>query len=256
MFGKTKICLLLLFSILLCYALMIPGNAIATELITEDLGAEQIEGLFASFEVERIEEQEVSVGFSCFDINDQGDYALGFSFPSKDYIQVFDANSNYKYGYQFNCQGAFCIGLEVDSFVIYDVRSELAVHINENGECCEIKCVPVISENISYRHQIMDARKKVGHNVTYMAEHSMSNSESVSFGTYPRLTRTDVDGKVTILFETKDYQGTIFAAAFLFLIIAMFAGGIVVLCIAKRKRNKIAWSEQAKSDKAIYKEQE
>ena len=239
---KMKRLWAILLVLLLSAALITPCNAIATELETEELDEERIAELMLLYQFERVDEQNFRHGFHCYSVNERGDYALGFDLDPNAYIQVYDAQGNYLYGYQFDSPKAFGIVLKNESFVIY--TTNIAIHLSENGDLLDMKLVPSSAENLYYRRNVITARKQIVNECVYMAEHSLSNSESILWSTYTRLVRTDADGKVTVLCEGTDYLSIVICCILSLPVVLTFVGGIVILHIV-RKRKKERKTRQA-----------
>lgn len=175
-----------------------------TEFETADISEEEIADIYSRLNLELINEPEVKYGFSCFDVNQFGDYALGFDGSEKDTILVYDSNGDYKYGFLFVDGGDFGVGWYANEVILYRVRSDLAILINDQGKCLGIKEIQNTLDNSHIWTNEVDANKRIKEDATYTAEHWLFNSELLHWGTYTRLVKTMPDGERIVLFDTTD----------------------------------------------------
>ena len=81
-----------------------------------------------------------SRGIQCFDVNEQGEIAIGFSGISsrKKYISIYDTEGNFLYGYSFQCSGSYLIEWDdKEQLAIYWLRSSVRATFDRNGKCIE-----------------------------------------------------------------------------------------------------------------------
>lgn len=219
-----KLFVLTLFVIL--FAMMIsPGYARNTGFECEDVDGESMDTIFKRFELEVIDEPIVTYGFSYFDVNEMGHYALGFNNVDKDMILVYDSDCTFLYGLSFIDNGAFGFEFDGSNIILYSVRSDLAVSVDKNGNCLDMKKVQSTPQNSDYWYEEVFANIRNINGATFTAEHWLFNHELLHWGRYPRLVKTMPDGERVVLFDTTENT----FAAIRFIII--FAGVLLLLTV-------------------------
>ena len=97
----------------------------------------------------------------CFDVSNNGYVAIGSESLPKKNISVYDEKGSFIYGYNFKSDGSFGVGWKNDFLVIYLVRENAAITINNNGDvllCEEIKdtaeTLPAHDPHEAYKYKI------------------------------------------------------------------------------------------------------
>lgn len=125
--------------VLFCSLFAVPCSAINTGFDIEDVNEDEMPVIFERFDLEMIDEPKITNGFSCFDVNEFGDYTLGFDIGNTDVILFCSSNGEYLYGFSVADNGAFGIEWDNENIIIYRVRSDLAVLIDKDGNCLDMK---------------------------------------------------------------------------------------------------------------------
>lgn len=187
----------------------------------EDVTEDEFSSVCTNLALSVIDEPDIDVGFCCFDVNESGDYALGFDLPLKDIILVYDSTGSYQYGFSFSDNGAFGLEWDNENIVIYRVRSDLAISVDSSGNILEMGIIPDTLENNEYWNNEVNANKRNVAGVTYTAEHWIANHEWLRWGAYPRLVKTMPDGERIVLFDQPAFS-VVTSVILVVLIIAAF----------------------------------
>jgi len=199
MILKKIMCLSIVLLLISMFA--IPCSAVNAGFSVSDISEDNIVTIFERFHIQSISEPDTKRRFSCFSVNDAGEYALGFDVGEEDIILVYDSDGSYLYGFSASSNGSFGIKLGNDSLTIYHVRSDLAVTIDKNGNCLDMKKIQNTSANNDYWNQVVFANRKCVNDTTFIAEHWLYNSESLRWGSYPRLVKELPGGERMVLFD-------------------------------------------------------
>lgn len=147
--------------------------------------------------------------FSCFDVSSSGKIALKTGGGETKEILVLNENGDFLYGFAVQTAGEVAVGWENDDVVIYFVRSDLAVAVNEQGDILSIQKIENTIENNTYWNQAVYAKKRVCGESTYV----MGNSNPVLrlFCTPSILQKIDSNGNRTVLYDAAHalYQGIV-----------------------------------------------
>lgn len=171
---KNFVVVFLIIVILLGCFLPLVCFADSSDLTFEEIASNEIPDIFQRMELESIEEAKATAGFSCFAVNENGDYALGYDIGSNDIIQVYNAENSYLYGFSCADNGAFELSWHDDGLIIYRVRSDLAVWIDEEGNCLGIKIVQNTTENGEYMRKVICGNSNCCNNCIYYDMHTVS----------------------------------------------------------------------------------
>ncbi len=182
---------------------------------------ENYEEIWGLISLKMILEHQGSKGFDAFDISESGCYALAFSGYLEDYVLVYDASGNYKYGFSMDINGRFGVKWDNDVLVLYLVASDIAIWVDEEGNCLDIKRYEYSNEISTWYRKDLFANVRELNGVTYNARNAHFNSPLVQAGSYTKLVKIMPDGEEIILFERSGNAEKI-AALILTLIIAVY----------------------------------
>lgn len=225
----------LVVSFLLCFILILTGLpcfAMNTGFDLSDKSEEEIAAIVSRLDIELIDEPEIKTGFSCFDVNEFGDYALGFDRSEKDILLTYNAEGEYLYGFSFADNGGFGIEWDGNDIIVYSVRSDLAILIDKQGRCLDIKEIQNTSQNNEYWRKEVNANIRTVNGATFTAEHGLVNSELLHWGTYLCLVKTTPSGERMILFDVTA-NAIALTIIILFVVVILFTVVILVVCRVK-----------------------
>lgn len=173
----------------------------------------------------------------CFDVSDKGLIAVGISEDIKKYINVYDNDGIFKYGYSFEIYGTFGIEFDNDNIIIYTVRGDKAYLIDKKGNCLEICDILNNSENNSYWNNVVFARLKESDGNKYYLSKNKSLLGIFS-SSYSQLIKRDSNGDKTVLLDASNENNTYIIVISIMVIIVMCVLIMVV---------KYFWSQRTKS---------
>jgi len=175
--------------------------AMDTGFLTDDIAAEDIELIFNKIELTAIVQPDTFSGFSCFAVNEYGDYALGFDQNEIDTVLVYSADGTFRYGFTFSNSGSLGLELDQENVILYFVRSDLAVSVDQNGNCLDAKIIQNTSQNQDYWNGEVFANKRTVNDSVFTAKHWLFNNEHLHWGKYTRLVKLLPDGEEIILYD-------------------------------------------------------
>lgn len=143
----------------------------------------------------------------CFDVSDSGQIAVGVSSGGNKYVYVFDSDGQFDRGYSFTCDGMFLLGWNSDNVLIYLVRGNYEISINDQGLVSEVRKIEGTTENDAYWRKIMNAKTKTVGEKEYLLKNNK------------------------MIVKTKDSETIIYDASKVFFLRNVFIAVIVVLVL-------------------------
>ena len=207
-------------------------SALNTGVSTVELSDEQITTFTENVNITMLDEDicQNSSGALGFDVNSNGDLAIGCKLGDLSYVCIHDANNSFLYAYSFNTNGSFAFEWDENNLVIYFIRSGVVLSVDNNGKIVEINKIEDTVENSIYINSSVKALKKEVNSITY----SMKNNKIFS-PSFSRIVATDNSGRETILFDKSTDHTILFI---LYFGIALTFILIVILTIYKKVKVK------------------
>lgn len=189
----------------------------------DDMREEDVSDIFNRLDLKTIDEPMDHHPFSCFDVNEFGEYVLGFGQQDTDMILVYDSDGSYVCGFSIKNSGNLGALWENGSIVLYLSRSDLAVSIDRNGKCVNIRKIQNTMQNNEFWNQVVYANRRDMNGVSFTAENGPFTSELLHWGAYHRLVKTTPDGERVVLYDTSsDPSHFIWVLGMIFLLFLFF----------------------------------
>lgn len=228
---KNKI-FILLFFIALLYACCGSTNVLAmnTGFSTQTINTEDQKTFLSNIQLVKAEKEPAKNSIECFDVNEDGLIAIGTSDFSQQSISVYNLSSDYKYGYNFNCNQSFGVEWDGNNIIIYFVRSDVAVLVDENGTILELQKIENTTNNSSYwNHSVFSTQRTAG-NYKYIIKNDMGPFNLFA-SSYSQLIVVDEQGNQTMLYNVNNAQ--ISKTIFIFVAVIIFSAIVVSAIIFK-----------------------
>ena len=215
-------------------------SEISKDFEMEVLSIETYENILSKIDFSKLDEEPVKWQIECFDVNDDGLIAIGTSNSKTKRIVVYDSDGYYKYGYQFTSTGNFGIEWVNNKILIYFIRSNIVISVNEEGRINEIFKVENTLEYNTYLNNTIFSAKKNKNGVDYEIKNDLGPFNFLATS-YSRLTITDSMGETKSLYDINFSQLVkyiIISIAVLIFIIIVFVAVIkfTKITIVKSKR--------------------
>ena len=127
---------------------------------TESMSEDEIETFLKNVNISILENEPSKKAIDCFDVNENGEIAIGSSDFENQTVCVYTNDGNFIFGYNFECTGNFGIELDKNVINLYFVRSDVAVTINPTGEIERVCRIQNTAENNSYWNNCVFATKR------------------------------------------------------------------------------------------------
>ena len=189
----------------MCMIFSLNCIAMNTGFATEDINKEDQAWIYQNLKVQSIQAPEITGSFCCFDVNPNGNYILGFN-GKPDKVCVYDKEGIFLYGFSLQDNGSFGVGWDDGNILVYRVRSDLAVSIDRDGNCIDMKKIPQSIENNEYWNHVVRASNRVVGDEIFNAENHMGLLNIFSAQTYTSLVKTSASGDEIILFDATKQQ--------------------------------------------------
>ena len=171
----------------------------------------------------------VTSTIECFDVNEDGLIALGHTGATQGVISIYSTDGTFKYGYEFDCSGAFGVEWDKDVLNIYFVRGSLLVSVASSGEITSVLRVEDTIENNSYYNNFIRATNRNVNNMDYEMRNKFLSS-------YSQLVITDDLGKEMVLYSAETSQLTQNVIVSLVAIVFIAIGIIVIVSQFRRSK--------------------
>ena len=165
------------------------------EKIERNIDLKPVSQMNASFEVE------------CFDVSDSDQLALGLRSGTNKYIFVFDKDGQFDCGYSFKCYGTFRLGWDKENILVYLVRGNYEISIDDQGIISEVRKIEDTPGNDAYWREIMKTKAKIVGEKEYLLENNK------------------------IIVKTKDAETVVYDASNVIVLRNVFIAVIVVLVV-------------------------
>lgn len=191
--------IVLLFIIFLGILCTFDAEAAALEFVTEPFSDEEKAAFAENTGLELLAEDNYKGSILCFDVRQDGTYALAITSGPQNRIHVYDRTGAYLYGYKFSSEGTYGIQFcdtDSDSLAIYFTRSMVYAVYDSAGTCLDIQKVRHTDDNLSLAHEILKRSEKTLSGKNYKLERDMNIGM-----TYSRFVLTDEAGDRFVLYD-------------------------------------------------------
>lgn len=174
---------------------------------TEELHEDDAIALVENIKFTILENEPSQKTIDCFDVDENGLVAVGFSKFNSKTICIYDSQGIYQFGCTFECSGSFGIEINENILNIYIVRSDIGISINQDGDIIGVQRIKNTIENDSYwRKSVFSTTKKVDDN-TYTIRNDLGIL-NVFATSYSQVVITDANGVENIIYDVNSMQFT------------------------------------------------
>lgn len=203
--------------------------AMNTGLSTENMDPQDQQIFLSNINLSLIKIEPKQNSISCFDVNDNGLIAIGSANSTDKSVLVYAPDGTFQYGYTFDCSGEFRLEWDDDNIIIYWVRSDVAVLVDEEGKIIEIKEIQNTMENNSYWNHFVSVRQRTVNGSQYTMKNNMGPF-NIFASSYSQLIRTDADGNITTIYDiSREYTVKFIIASIVVILCVVFGVWVLVL---------------------------
>lgn len=235
-----------LFIFFIIVSILINGSfsafAINTGFTTNELSSEDKQTFLSNFELILLTEEPQKNAVTCFDVNEDGLVAIGTENASKKSIWIYTSNGTFQYGYEFDSSGSFGVEWDGNNIIIYLVRSDLAVLVDEKGTVLELYEIENTVENNSYwNHSVFTSQREVNES-RYIMKNDMGLLNILA-SSYSQVVKIDYNENETIIYDFSDqYAAKVIVVSMAAIVFAAVVVSVIVFQF-KKGRAKIAMPE-------------
>ncbi|MBE6870648.1 MAG: hypothetical protein E7491_01705 [Ruminococcaceae bacterium] len=194
------------FLLLVFFTIQITANNIAFAFDTVELSGEREKNARENLNFALITEEPKKRPIICFDVLNNDTIAIGTEFGSTSTVSIYNSNGDFKYGYKFETSGSYTVGFEDGKLVVYLVRSDLAITLNENGDVAKVQKILMSNENEKYWESTYSTVRNVD-GFKYESSGEMSFIRFFTGYDY-YLVATDENGNEHVVYDVRD-TGTV-----------------------------------------------
>lgn len=222
--------IIILFAVQVCSA-----SALNSGFSTEKMSSDEQKNIISNLRIERTDKEPKNIALLCFDVSNNGYVAIGSESLPKKNISVYDEKGSFIYGYNFKSDGSFGVGWKNDFLVIYLVRENAAITINNNGDVLLCEEIKDTAENSSYWNNEIFSAERTRNNTRYTMKNK-SKLLNIFATSYSVLERTDESGVSTVYDNSSNYEIKLIAECLGIIVIIIIA----IVCLTKQfKKRKI-----------------
>ena len=220
--------ILLLFIIIFIFS--IHTCEITNDVDVEEFSIHEMNTLMENITIEKTQTIPKQLEINCFDVNSKNMIAIGLSNLETKYIAIYTKEGEYRYAFKFSSSGDFGLKWDENNLVIFFIRSDVVIKIDETGNILNAYKLKDTLQNQEYIRNVVFSKSKTRNEVRYFAD-----TASIFSTGYSQLIAKDIksnDAKiiydVTSFSLIKDIMKVISSAL-------LFIGGGVAI---KKSRNK------------------
>ena len=202
-FIKRIIVFLLIFGIV--FSVNVSASADKKGFTTEVMEKAKAEKFVQNVGLTRLSTEPESKAIQCFDVNENGLFAIGQESGNFKEIIVYSVNSDFLYGYRFNCNQSFYIEWIEDKINIYFVRSAVLMTVNAEGNIIETVNVVNSSENNSYVNNVLALTERTVGDTKYVVKNDMGIMNAFA-SSYSQLVKITAEGEESVLYDVNSAQ--------------------------------------------------
>ncbi len=225
-----KVIFISLIISLIIFSGSISAFAMNTGFSTREMNSEDQHTFLSNINLTLISDEPQKSTFTCFDVSESGQVAIGFANDQNKYISVYDANGKFQYGYVFNCNQSFGVQWDSANLIIYFVRSDVAASFDSNGANVESRTIEDTADNNSYWNRCVFSKEKTIDTNRYTAKNNMGIL-NIFASSYSQLLKTDSNGNETIIYDGGTTQT---AQTVLFIIAVLIFAALVTALVIRR----------------------
>lgn len=179
--------------------------AIHTGFTTEEVDAERQQKILSNLELHQIPQPSTLVPgpIHCFDVNADGWIVIGSESLDDKFVLVYAPDGTFQYGYTFTDYGTFDVGWNNSNVLIYFVRGDLALELDPQGECVDLRKIQNTWENNDYWNETVRATKREVQGYQYRMRNA-SGILNLFMWDYAQLIRMDANGNTTVLYDASN----------------------------------------------------
>ena len=237
---KTAL-LLSLFFILIGGNMGVIALAMDTGFTTETVLDKDAERIIENIDVKLLKEEPKGMSIKCFDVNEKGNFAIGSEKFGYKRIAVYNSDSVFIYGIEFDDNGTFYLELTDDNhLLIYFVRGDIAVSIDSTGKVVEVLQISDTSDNSVYWRSLRSLKRESGE-MQYILKNDMGIL-NIFATSYSQIVAVDVEGNKTVIFdsETTADQVAVIVVVFIGITIFFIVFTIYIVRLIKKQRKQSA----------------
>ena len=231
-----KVCaIILMFLLCVCFPYCALANGLS-QLQTSKIPDDELTHYKEVYSISRLDEELQNETIKYFDVNNNGDIAIGLQTNDKGYIYIYDSDFNYICTYCLTSAGSYRIEWDKNSNLnIYYVRDYIVATYNAAGEIVNIEQFDDTMENSAYLRSLDNTVRKIDSDI-YKVQNDMGILNFIiGRASYSQLIKTDDAGNTTVLYDVNKEQ-TIKTLIILFVAIAFVVSSIIIIIkSAKRK---------------------
>ena len=217
------------------------GLALSGETFDENRKTEFLKNISLEF----ISGTEDKISIECFDVSDDGNIAIlcnNTLLGEKRTVHVLNEKGDFKYGYTFNSDGTARVFFDGELLVIYHVRGNVAIWLDDRGQCVKAEEIKSNDEELHILEESEKTNREKNGSIYYLKSNNIFFTIITS--SYSRIEKrtpsadNESEPEVMLIYQADDAlnkNSGILLIFFLVLSIAAFL--IIFFKVIKKKAN-------------------
>lgn len=197
--NKIISCVLVIFILVFNSALVC--SAVQDDILTQPTEQSfEIDDYLSNIKFSLIDQEVIGYSIQCFDVNESEMVAIGLNSIDENFVNVYNENCEFLYGYTFDIEGSFELEWNNDNLRIYFERSEIIVTFDELGKCVEVGGMVYSTDNSIYKIDNVYLTEKTIGDTTY----SMKNDSfifNILGSSYSKLVKIEENSNEIVIYD-------------------------------------------------------
>jgi hypothetical protein len=191
--------IMFLFLLVLTANLSLTASAVVMPigLSAERVSDEKAQAYMSSTKPKVGYDEHTDLAVSCFAVSESGLIAVGFDTAPRS-VNIYRSDGTFIQRFDFHCDGSYGIAWEGSDLAIYFSRSDLVEMYTLDGQGIGAYKVLRTEENNKRTRELLYPKETTVGNITYQLERDVG----LSLRSYSRLTATDIDGNVVVIYDS------------------------------------------------------
>lgn len=171
----------------------------------EPLTVTESKKIISSITFERFNVEPTNDSIECFDVNENGEIAIGSESHSSKIISIYSTDGVFLYALEFETEGGFGLEWQDNGLNVYFVRGAIGINIDPQGNILDVFAIKDTMENNSYWNNVVFSSTRNVNGTVYKIDNDLGIFNFVQ-SSYSRLVKISPNGEKIVLYDVGNSQ--------------------------------------------------
>ncbi len=171
----------------------------------EPLTVTESKKIISSITFERFNVEPTNDSIECFDVNENGEIAIGSESLNNKTISIYSTDGTFQYAIKFEIDGSFGVEWLKETLNIYIVRGAIGINIDPQGTVLDVFAIKNTMENNAYWNDVVFSTTRNVNGIEYKIDNDLGLFNFTQ-SSYSRLIKIPIDGEETVLYDVGNSQ--------------------------------------------------